>query len=206
MLLVGSASLVASAVRALPADEPDPATREPDLGVDSLLMVLGSHSPAVAVQLPALRAVADHVELLTPTDLLADPEAVARRLRSLAPGPLERSLVVVAVDPGATPDPELSRRLVESLSEVVAPVVDRFGAVFLTGGETARTVLDRLGVPELDVVGRLGPGTVVSTRSGGQVVVTRPGSFGGPDALTHVAHALLRPAEPSSPRPTKENP
>ena len=43
----------------------------------------------------------------------------------------------------------------------------------------------------LRVVGELGSGTVVSHRDGGAVVVTRPGSFGGPDSLLHVAERLL---------------
>ncbi|HEX6346294.1 4-hydroxythreonine-4-phosphate dehydrogenase PdxA [Umezawaea sp.] len=62
----------------------------------------------------------------------------------------------------------------------------------LTGGETARAVLDRLGVTRLTVHGALAGhhGAVLSTTSDGRRVVTRPGSFGAPDSLTAIAAAL----------------
>ncbi len=62
----------------------------------------------------------------------------------------------------------------------------------LTGGETARAVLDRLGVTRLTVHGALAGhhGAVLSTTPDGRRVVTRPGSFGAPDSLTAIAAAL----------------
>jgi 4-hydroxythreonine-4-phosphate dehydrogenase len=80
---------------------------------------------------------------------------------------------------------------------VVAPVADAYDALFLSGGETARAVLDRLGVRALDVEGETEPGTVVSTRAGGSRVVTRPGSFGAPDSLVRVATHLLGRGRPA---------
>ncbi|TLF56227.1 hypothetical protein FE391_39555, partial [Nonomuraea sp. KC401] len=62
----------------------------------------------------------------------------------------------------------------------------------LTGGETARRVLDALGVREMVPVGQVHHGAVHSRTPDGRSVVTRPGSFGGPDSLLRIA-AHLRP-------------
>lgn len=66
---------------------------------------------------------------------------------------------------------------------------------YLTGGQTARGVLDTLGVGRLDPLAELTPGAVLSRDADGRRYVTRPGSFGDPDSLVHTAHTLLgRPA------------
>ncbi|TDD22037.1 hypothetical protein E1294_12960 [Nonomuraea diastatica] len=62
----------------------------------------------------------------------------------------------------------------------------------LTGGETARRVLDALGVHELTPLGQVHHGAVHCRTPDGRSVVTRPGSFGGPDSLLRIA-AHLRP-------------
>ena len=69
--------------------------------------------------------------------------------------------------PSAPADASRSRALTEALADAVAPLLDRFDAAFLSGGETARAVLDRLGVATLEVVGEVGTGTVVSRRHDG---------------------------------------
>lgn len=66
----------------------------------------------------------------------------------------------------------------------------------LTGGETARRVLDALAVTELDPVGQVHHGAVHLSTPDGRSVVTRPGSFGDPDSLRHIVQALrLHPTE-----------
>ncbi|GAB3872051.1 four-carbon acid sugar kinase family protein [Terrabacter terrigena] len=206
-LLVGSGALAAVAARALPLERPDPEPRhgapsdgtahdgetEPRPGADSepapsVLFVLGTRAPGLADQLAHLRAAHSvHTLLVRPDDLLTDPEHVRRHLGAALPG----GVVVVTLDPTAPADPSRARRLAEALADAVAPAADAYDALFLSGGETARAVLDRLGVHALEVVTQIETGTVVSTRPGGRTVVTRPGSFGRPQSLVAVATHLL---------------
>ena len=60
----------------------------------------------------------------------------------------------------------------------------------LTGGETARRVLDALGVTQLQPVAVIHYGAVQSRAPDGRTIVTRPGSFGGPDSLVQIVRAL----------------
>ncbi|HET7397852.1 MAG TPA: four-carbon acid sugar kinase family protein [Intrasporangium sp.] len=196
-LLVGSAALVAAAVRALALRaDGDPArtasmvdespARTPT--VPALLVALGTRAPLVSTQLDRLRGGAAYVELLSPPELLTDQRRVADRLAGIP----REGLVVVALDPHAPADPGVSRRLTAAFAEVVAPVAAEFPGVFLSGGETARAVLDRTGVEALTVEAELEPGTVVSSTTAGQLVVTRPGSYGDADSLVRATSHLLR--------------
>jgi 4-hydroxythreonine-4-phosphate dehydrogenase len=201
-LLVGSGALVDVAVRALAPESglaPQPGLPRPPGGhtgpptprVRSLLMVLGTRAPSAQVQLARVAERADHVEVIAPADLLTNPADVASDLAEVVSTSPEARLVVLTIDPAADIDGTTSSRLVAALADAAAHVAHRFDGVFLSGGETARAVLDRLGTQTLRVVGELGTGTVVSYRDGGAVVVTRPGSFGGCDSLLHVAERLL---------------
>ncbi|MCU1420408.1 MAG: 4-hydroxythreonine-4-phosphate dehydrogenase, partial [Microbacteriaceae bacterium] len=60
----------------------------------------------------------------------------------------------------------------------------------LTGGETARRVLDEAGIAAITPQRELAPGVVLSGAPSGGSVVTRPGSFGGPDSLVDIITAL----------------
>ncbi|MFE1975566.1 four-carbon acid sugar kinase family protein [Streptomyces hygroscopicus] len=101
--------------------------------------------------------------------------------------------------PGRGPEPPSARRLVHGLARAVRDAVAAHpGALdlVLTGGETARRVLDALAVTELDPVGQVHHGAVHLSTPDGRSVVTRPGSFGDPDSLRHIVQALrLHPTE-----------
>ena len=213
-LLVGSGALADAAARALPPeprhgalsdDDAHQIAPEPRHGPEragaarSVLFVLGTRAPGLSEQLRQL--VAAHTAqtlLVRPDVLLADPETVGVELAGLRPD----GVVVVALDPAAPLDPTRSRALTEALAAAVAPLLDGYDAAFLSGGETARTVLDHLHVPSLDVVAEVGTGTVVSARPGGRLVVTRPGSFGDPSSLVRVAAHLLGDPTSRHPVPT----
>jgi 4-hydroxythreonine-4-phosphate dehydrogenase len=191
-LLVGSGALAAVAVRALPRSldtAPDalPGARRTHQALRSVLLVLGTRATTVSAQIAQVRPLASETVLLQPDELLADVTGVAARLTGL---PTDGA-VVVALDPAATVDPSRSRVLTEALATAVTPVLDRYDAALLSGGETARAVLDRLGVHSLEVVAEIETGTVVSRRPGGRLVVTRPGSFGDAGSLLRVARQLL---------------
>jgi 4-hydroxythreonine-4-phosphate dehydrogenase len=68
-------------------------------------------------------------------------------------------------------------------------------ALFLTGGDTARAVLSRLGIGSIEVVGTLYPGVVRGEASlGGErlSVITKAGGFGNVDLFPRVAQDLLQ--------------
>lgn len=222
-LLVGSGALAAAAIRALPLTEravhtahDTSATLGASLAsaaspprVRSLLMVLGTRAGVVATQLDEVAPLARATVHVDPAALLADPASVLGRLEALAPGGhAPDGLAVVALDPAAPAAPAASEAIVAALGDAVAAVADRFGGLFLAGGQTARAVLDRLGTESLEVVAALGPGTVASLRhapegvrrpAGTGVVVTRPGSFGEAGSLRHVAEQLLPTSPPAAP-------
>ncbi|WP_104173851.1 4-hydroxythreonine-4-phosphate dehydrogenase PdxA [Arthrobacter sp. Y81] len=63
--------------------------------------------------------------------------------------------------------------------------------LILTGGETAREVLDALGITALEPLDAVQHGAVVSLADDGRLVGTKPGSFGDRHALTQL-HQLIQ--------------
>ncbi|MEU7545559.1 four-carbon acid sugar kinase family protein [Streptomyces sparsogenes] len=168
---------------------PAPAAADPR----PLLVVVGTAEPAAAEQIRRLAADGATVVRLPVRDLCADdPSAPAARPLP----PLGDGVTVVAPEPataGPPPDGVTPRRLVRGLARAVAAAVARRdGAVdlVLTGGETARRVLDALGVTELHPVGQVHHGAVHLRTPDGRSVVTRPGSFGDADSLRLIVQAL----------------
>ncbi|MFE5162447.1 four-carbon acid sugar kinase family protein [Streptomyces sp. NPDC056697] len=155
-----------------------------------------------AAPVPAPRAEHDAV---APADVPVPPPGQAPGPRPATPppsgggadrtGPGGSPGAGPADDAGARPGPVSvsGRRLVFGLARVIRDAVAaHHGAVdlVLTGGETARRVLDALAVAELDPVGQVHHGAVHLSTPDGRSVVTRPGSFGDPDSLRHIVQAL----------------
>jgi len=82
----------------------------------------------------------------------------------------------------------------EALAETVAGMKERIGGLVLTGGETARAVLSRLGVRALRVMGEVETGVpILAAEGSGLLVVTKAGDFGDRDTLIR-CRARLRDA------------
>lgn len=77
---------------------------------------------------------------------------------------------------------EVSADIDKGLAQLVANN-HRGRDLFLTGGQTARSILDALAITELRPLAQPEFGTVVSCTPDGRLVVTRPGSFGSTDNL-----------------------
>ncbi|GAA2658877.1 MULTISPECIES: 4-hydroxythreonine-4-phosphate dehydrogenase PdxA [Actinosynnema] len=121
------------------------------------------------------------VDGTSPLDALRVAVAEALRL-----GP-----VVLRPARDAPVDPARSRALSVALARVAADAVrGTTTPLALTGGETARRVLDALGVRSLRPLGSVHHGAVLALADDERLVVTRPGSFGGPDSLIRIAAAL----------------
>lgn len=95
-------------------------------------------------------------------------------------------------------------------AEPVADLARRVGRthpaadLVLTGGQTARAVLDHLGVRRLRPVAQPDHGVVVSLADDGRLVATKPGSFGQDPTLTDLVRLLraLRSGVPTAPQET----
>ncbi|MEU6351882.1 four-carbon acid sugar kinase family protein [Streptomyces sp. NPDC047072] len=159
-----------------------PAPPSPATTHRPLLVVVGSAEPSAAQQVTHLVAEGAHHIPLTADDLL-------RAGRPLVVPPEGVTVVRIAglLAPGS------ARRLVAALAETVAASAYDCDLV-LTGGETARRVLDALRVSHLRPVGQIHHGAVHSHTPDGRQVVTRPGSYGEADSLLRIVRALRRPA------------
>ncbi|WP_369053444.1 four-carbon acid sugar kinase family protein [Kineococcus terrestris] len=185
--LAGSAALVGAVADAVggtaggprpggAATPPRPAPR-PAPGARGTVVVAGSASAATAAQTTHLLA------LPGAAVLDVDPEG--------APGgaapPAGADPLVLRLT-GTHPDP---RAAADRLAGRAAALVGGRDLV-LTGGETARAVLVRLGVDRLHPVAQLSHGAVAGLTGDGRLVATKPGSFGGPAELHDLVRLLRR--------------
>ncbi|MCM0622463.1 4-hydroxythreonine-4-phosphate dehydrogenase PdxA [Nocardioides bruguierae] len=205
-----------------------PRTPAADGSTGPVLTVVGSAEPGARAQVARLAAHGAQVLALDPAhaptgteerEELAIEHAAAVRtalattptVLTFAPGPLDR---------------DRSGAMVALLARTVAlALADDEGrtSLALTGGETARRVLDGLGVTRLALVDQVHPGAIASraltgptTRPGdsgehARRVVTRPGSHGGPDSLLlaarHLGAGLLpQPTDHTRTRPLNSDP
>jgi D-threonate/D-erythronate kinase len=201
-LLCGSAGLaqrlVAHLLRQRGAGPPAAqVTIRPEDG--GLLFVCGSASGRLRAQAARLvERCGVALETLAPERLVtggAGPEAAVDR----AAGALARGDLVLQVSPfdsAATGiDPQ---QVVSGLAQAVAAVARRAptAGVFLSGGDTALAVLERLEVTavrlERELASGLGCGVLRGGPLAGRPVFTKAGSFGGPETLVELYH-LLRP-------------
>lgn len=178
--LVGTSALAAAVARTLQPRTPGAAPIDP---VPTLVVVGTAEAVAVQQVSELERSGATHVRIHV-DHLLAgtDPTAVRNAVDA------GTALLTVA----GPVDPARSSEISAALADLVARAIrDRTVGLVLTGGETARRVLDALGVNTLHPIAEIHHGAVVSRTAAGGYVATRPGSFGGPDSLVAMT-AYLR--------------
>jgi len=161
------------------------------------LVVVGTAEATAAAQVRALVATGVTECAVPVAALLADDPEPARAVAAA----LEAGPVVLRPERGAAVRPEQARLVSAALARLVARVVGPATPLALTGGETARRVLDALGGRTLTPLGSVHHGAVRSRADGGRHVVTRPGSFGGPGSLIEIAAALRGGAHPTEGTP-----
>ncbi len=205
--LVGSAGLVAAVGRRLGARSADrpttAATGTPPAGV---LMVVGTGESSARRQVDELGRRGALVLALAPAELAMGTfamesiigesiigESITHRrsvVERIVAG-LARSTVVLRLADG--PRHHDGQRIADALADLVAQIGEATATpphLMLTGGHTARTVLDRLGLTVLSVRGAAHYGAVALESPDGRRVITRPGSFGPPDSLALAARYL----------------
>jgi uncharacterized protein YgbK (DUF1537 family) len=168
-LAVGARGLAEAIARAMA-----PAAVAPDvtLSATAAYCVVGSTDPITLAQL-------DHLRRTVPglIDIKA-PNGIAAHV-SAAPG-----VRLIQAVSGATQETgqSVASELGASLRRLSPP---QGSLLVISGGATAQTVLQMMGVETLEVLGEIQPGLPIA-RGGGLTVVTKSGGFGGPDSLSRL--------------------
>ncbi|TXN29993.1 four-carbon acid sugar kinase family protein [Lacisediminihabitans profunda] len=153
-----------------------------------VLVVAGTLASGITDQIAALHD-AGAVALAVRAPDLAGADTLAALGGRVAAALAAAELVVVHLDRAS----DWHRDAVAALAAALVAGTDLSRVdLVLTGGETARRVLDALGVVSLDPHGELAHGVVLSHRAADARVVTRPGSFGDAHSLVDIV-AYLRP-------------
>ncbi|GAB3760638.1 four-carbon acid sugar kinase family protein [Microlunatus parietis] len=170
----------------------------------AILFVVGTAAPTLAGQLDALTAAVAGTRVWTrPAGRAGWPERTAAEVRQHlagdAPAVLrlpERQLSGPTDQTADADDAGLVAELAALTEHVLAGIEV---PLVLTGGHTARAVLDRLGVDTLRLCAEIHHGAVALGAAGDRTVVTRPGSFGGPDSLVRILDRLSAPTRQDRP-------
>jgi uncharacterized protein YgbK (DUF1537 family) len=180
----GSAGLAGALVRALVGSDGLPTAPLP-VANGPLLVVAGSPAPETAVQVAKLLA-GGSVGAVTVGTAPAQDELA--RAASLVGELLAAGRDALLHAPAATDD-GVARTLgaiAGAAAAVAAP-----GGLVLTGGETARSVCEALGIDAIELLGELEPGIPIGRAApGGLPIVTKAGGFGGSGSLLHACEAL----------------
>lgn len=156
-------------------------------GHRAVLAVVGSAEPVAARQVGRLLDDGAAEIRLAP-----GAPAPTRPVRG-APPPADRphhpGVTVLRPEPGVRGDPAA---VAGALAAAAAALAAGPGGphLVLTGGETARRVLDALDVDRLVPLGQVAHGAVRCRTADGREVVTRPGSFGDDDSLRAMVAAV----------------
>ena len=189
-LLVGSAGLATALCEQLPrvaahSPQPFPAV------AGHHLIALGTASGRAHCQIAVLqRAHPAEVVMLDPARIAAsegvpDAAALARLVEALARG----DVVARIAAPSSKEWWRSAQQVVNGFGALIAAAVAliRPASLFLSGGDTAFSVLRRLPVHQLKLERMIAPGLVLSTVASspfrGLVVGTKPGAFGDDDVL-----------------------
>ena len=193
-LLVGSAGLAQSLAQRL-TEVPSPENPVGTSAGRNFLFVCGSSSECMRRQADELMRAGGVDRLVLDPAVLVDPGRRGER-RALASDAAERLAVmslILQIQPPAIDGPTLpAGEVVTGLAELVAGMTSRtcLTGLFLSGGDTATAVLERVGAKavrlEAEILSGMVRGTLVGGDMDGRTVVTKAGAFGQPDDLVHL--------------------
>jgi D-threonate/D-erythronate kinase len=196
-LLVGSGGLATALCDQLPRV---PATLTVPLpaATGHHLIALGTASGQARRQIAKLRrdypvqtVVFDPARLAS-AERAPDEAELARLVEALMHG----DVVAHIATPCGKEWSQIAPQVVKGFGALIAAAVSRVrpAGLFLSGGDTAFSVLGQLGIRQLKLEHTIVPGlvlsTVVGTAFSGLAVGTKPGSFGDDDALLRWRHAF----------------
>lgn len=167
---------------AQPGAQADATAAEPQGDIRPVLAVVGSASGTAQAQLAKLEAQRFTVVRLHP-QYAGAIGAYASQLAEVS-ADLRTGTNVAITLAASKVDPTGSARIVQALSRFAAEAAKATPTdLILTGGETAREVLDAVGLHRLVPLAAVQHGAVLSRADDGTLVGTKPGSFGDDLAL-----------------------
>lgn len=183
-LAVGAAGLASAIARACFTE----AVRRDAEGFARVLFVVGSRTPQARRQIACLRDAAPGLAVVSALDgaaptLPAQTQIPARKSAVLLPG---TSVVDTA--------PQVAARMADYVAGAVQSEPGAQGEgrlLFLTGGDTAMAVMQRLGVHHVEVTGEWDPGVAWGRLDGDpcRPVMTKAGGFGDDALLVRLLRA-----------------
>jgi len=193
-LIAGSAGLARSlaALRRQPS-APRDASPAHVLGRPSgpVLTVIGSRAPVARAQAAAIVSATGALAVAVPVArLVAEPTDVAAG-EAIAAALAAGRHAVLTVGDGET-DLSLSLAIARGLARRAAPAARHAGGLVLTGGDTARAVLDALGATAIELLGEVEPGVPLARAPTLPLLCLKAGGFGNANTLLHAVQALER--------------
>lgn len=162
------------------------------------LFVVGSPSSVSRAQVEALLDGGDiHAVCISPGVLRSAEKSYERNAyqRAIADALRRGHDVLVYLGDQPAVDLRQGRMLAVALAKLIQPCAQDVCALVLTGGETAREVLDVLEVRQLRLMGEVEPGLAFSIAEGGKrglPVLTKAGAFGDSQSLVRCRRFLQR--------------
>jgi len=157
------------------------------------LFVIGSVNPLSREQCSRLRGKDDVRQIVVDAEqashspVLAAESAVGQYRQSGSAG----DVLLTASERGTSVDP---RSVAIALGQAVRLLIERYPVtgLFLTGGDTAESVLGVLGIGSLELLGEIEPGIPVGRTTGSHPfhIITKAGGFGSPNILLKSADLL----------------
>jgi D-threonate/D-erythronate kinase len=197
ILLVGSAGLAASQARSMKV-EPVAVAALSRPRLKRPLLVCGSSSGVLAEQRDMLVQQADFAQAVLDPAILGLPDAGGRRnLAEGLAGTWQKGGLILSVAPLPPTGPfAMPDRVVRGLAEVTDALIRHSSpdGLFLSGGDTAEAVWRQTGAEAILLIEEVLPGLMrgqfIGGRLNGLPVVTKAGTFGGPQTLVQLFRLL----------------
>ena len=197
----GSAGLAYHLPKAIALTSTTSAGSNQSLASGPTLFVVGSSAAVSREQVKTLATSPDLVTLtIPPGDLLSGLEKRREHERLLSEAFAGKRDIVVMLGTDDKLKIDAGRLLSSALAQMIVPHYNKVGALVITGGETARLVLQTWGVTGLCLVKELEPGlpfSITENWTRRLPVITKAGDFGNPQTLVH-CRQFLRDLDRSS--------
>jgi len=197
----GSAGLAYHLPKAIALTSTTSAGSDQSLASGPTLFVVGSSAAVSREQVKTLATSPDLVTItILPSDLLSGLEKRREHERLLSEAFAGKRDIVVMLGTDDKLKIDAGRLLSSALAQMIVPHYNKVGALVITGGETARLVLQTWGVTGLCLVKELEPGlpfSITENWTRRLPVITKAGDFGNPQTLVH-CRQFLRDLDRSS--------
>lgn len=190
----GSAGLAYHLPDAIALSSTTSAASDQPLASGPTLFVVGSSAAVSREQVKTLNSSSDVITItIPPGDLLAGMQQRREHELRLTEAFTSKRDIVVMLGTEDKLKIDAGRLLSSALAQMIMPHYGKAGALVVTGGETARLVLQTWGVTGLRLVKELEPGlpfSITENWTRRLPVITKAGDFGNPQTLAHCQQFL----------------